>query len=256
MFMDYQITADLPKNCLNEVIEYLTQNRDRRAPLWMACLNPHSYVVALSDRLFERSLKNADWLLPDGVGIVLASKIFRNSLKKRFSGPDFFLGLNELLNLHSDCRVFFLGSSESTLEMIVDKMLMDYPNISIAGSYSPPYKSEFSKEDNAEIIEVINSSKADILWVGMTAPKQEKWIYSNKKSLDVKFIGAIGAVFDFYAGKTPRAPKLIRKFGLEWLFRLAQEPFRLWRRTLVSVPIFFYSVCKEKIKNFLKYTSR
>ena len=105
----------------------------------------------------------------------------------------------------------------------------DFPNIKVT-THSPPFKPEFSEEDNRQMIEAINQASPDVLWVGMTAPKQEKWIYQNKDKLNVKFIGAIGAVFDFYAGTVKRSSPWFQKHGLEWLPRLLQEPRLLWYR--------------------------
>jgi len=133
------------------------------------------------------------------------------------------------------------------LREIVEKMSVDYPKIEV-GVYSPPFKPEFGEEDNAKMVEAVNAFKPDVLWVGMTAPKQEKWIYQNREKLDVYFIGAIGAVFDFYIGRIKRSHPVFLKLGLEWLPRLLQEPGRLWGRNFVSNPMFLYRVIAQMIK--------
>jgi N-acetylglucosaminyldiphosphoundecaprenol N-acetyl-beta-D-mannosaminyltransferase len=152
------------------------------------------------------------------------------------------------LNATKGKRYFFLGSTEEVLEMIKANMARDYPNIIVAGTYSPPFKPEFSEEDNRAMHEAINRAKPDVLWVGMTAPKQEKWIYQNKAALNVRFIGAIGAVFDFYVGRIKRSHPAFQRVGLEWLPRLIQEPRRLWRRNFVSNPKFLIRVIAQKFK--------
>jgi N-acetylglucosaminyldiphosphoundecaprenol N-acetyl-beta-D-mannosaminyltransferase len=110
--------------------------------------------------------------------------------------------------------------------------------VSIAGTYSPPFKPEFSAEDNRTMIQAINDANADVLWVGLTAPKQEKWIFEHRERLDVNFAGPIGAAFDFFVGNISRVGPFWQNMGLEWLPRLVQEPRRLWRRSLISAPRF------------------
>jgi N-acetylglucosaminyldiphosphoundecaprenol N-acetyl-beta-D-mannosaminyltransferase len=117
------------------------------------------------------------------------------------------------------------------------------------GTFSPPFKEDFSHEENLTMIETINRAKPDVLWVGMTAPKQEKWIYENREKLDVKLLGPVGAVFDFYTGKVKRSAPIFQKTGLEWLPRFLREPRRLWKRNLISTPRFILRViCSKKEK--------
>lgn len=221
-------------------------------PKWLATINPHSYVVSLSDSNFSDSLKNANWLVPDGGGIIIASLLLGGSIRRRITGSDIFHGVLDLMNTYGEKSVFFLGSSDDVLSKIVKRLENEYPNIRIAGCYSPPYAEDFSEIENERIINIINSSNADVLWVGLTAPKQEKWIYTHIHKLDVKFTAAIGAVFDFYAGKVHRSPLIFRNFGLEWLPRLLQEPKRLWRRTIISAPVFLWHVFCQKILQNIK----
>jgi N-acetylglucosaminyldiphosphoundecaprenol N-acetyl-beta-D-mannosaminyltransferase len=128
----------------------------------------------------------------------------------------------------------------------VKQVKQNFPNVNVCGTYSPPFKAEFSEVDNQAMADAINAANTDVLWVGMTAPKQEKWIYQNKDKLNVNFIGAIGAVFDFYSGSKQRAPEWVCMLGLEWLPRFLREPRRLWRRNLVSSPLFLMAVFRQK----------
>ena len=146
--------------------------------------------------------------------------------------------------------VFFLGSTEDTLTAICERMSKDWPNIRVAGIFSPPFKATFSDEDIELMVHRINMVEPDVLWVGMTAPKQEEWIYKVLPQLNVRFAAAVGAVFDFYTGRIKRPHPLFRRLGLEWLPRLLQEPGRLWRRTFASAPIFLWHVFYAKIKSF------
>ena len=140
----------------------------------------------------------------------------------------------------------FMGSSERVLSMIREKSKEIYPNI-IVETYSPPYKPEFSAEDNSAIINAINKVNPDLLWIGMTAPKQEKWTYAHWNDLKINcHVGTIGAVFDFFAGTAQRAPIWWQKHSLEWLYRLLKEPKRMWRRYVIGNPLFIYNVLKEK----------
>ncbi len=127
-------------------------------------------------------------------------------------------------------------------------MAVEYPNIEVAGVYSPPFKTVFNNDDNKQMIEAVNKAKPDVLWVGMTAPKQEKWIYQNRNHLDVKFIGPIGAVFDFFTGNIKRSHPFFLKTGLEWLPRLLKQPQRLWDRMFISAPKFLIQVFIQKFK--------
>jgi N-acetylglucosaminyldiphosphoundecaprenol N-acetyl-beta-D-mannosaminyltransferase len=212
------------------------------------CANPHSLVMAGSDPLFQQALHDADLVTPDGAGIVLASKMLGGLIRERVTGSDIFYGVSEELNRAGGKSYFFLGSTEKTLAAIRDKMIGDYPHIRFAGAYSPPYKPVFSEAENERMIEAVNEAKTDVLWVGMTAPKQEKWILQNIDRLDVKFVGAIGAVFDFYVGNVKRSHPVFQKMGLEWLPRLLQEPRRLFRRNFVSSPVFLFHVIRQKIR--------
>jgi len=149
-----------------------------------------------------------------------------------------------------------MGSTNETLERIRERMADDYPNIKIVGTYSPPFKDVYSGAEVSAMVKVINSARPDVLWVGMSAPKQEKWIYQNREKINVKFIGAVGAVFDFYAGNIRRDENSwLVNHGLEWLSRLVQEPKRLWRRMFVSAPIFMWHVFRQKIGQLKKKNS-
>lgn len=209
-------------------------------------INAHSFNTAQKDELFAESLSKCDYLLPDGVSIVMACKLLRlkDHPEQRCPGWDLFETEMEKL-AETGGKVMFMGSSEKVLGLIRGRAKTDYPNLEIT-TYSPPYKEEFSDEDSAAIIHAINTANPDLLWIGMTAPKQEKWIYSHWKDLDIHcHTGSIGAVFDFYAGTVERAPLIWQKFGLEWLHRLLSNPRRLWRRYLIGNPLFVWNILKE-----------
>jgi N-acetylglucosaminyldiphosphoundecaprenol N-acetyl-beta-D-mannosaminyltransferase len=153
---------------------------------------------------------------------------------------DVFLGVCGAMNQAQRGSCFFLGSTNETLEKIRREMAVRFPNVEVAGTYSPPFRPEFTDSDNAEMIRAINAASPDVLWVGLTAPKQEKWIEAHRAELDVNFAGPIGAAFDFFVGNIRRVSPFWQDLGFEWFPRLVQEPRRLWRRSLVSAPRFFW----------------
>lgn len=211
-------------------------------------INAHSYNTALKDELFQRALINGDVLIPDGVSIVKACKWLnaKSQPKERIAGWDLFAFEMDKLNKKGG-KCFFMGSSEKVLSLIRKRASVDYPNI-VVETYSPPYKPEFSEEDNRAIIEAINKADPDLLWIGMTAPKQEKWTYSHWNELNIHcHVGTIGAVFDFFAGTVERAPIWWQEHGLEWAYRLVKEPKRMWRRYIIGNSLFLWNISKEKI---------
>ena len=247
LIVGYNVDTYLVEECCDAIFASLNTT-DKS---WLACFNPHSYAESLKDEHFTRALKGANWLIPDGFGVLMASHLLCGGMAERVTGSDVFYGLLKRMNSSGGMNVFFLGSTEETLADIRGRMSRDYPNIEVAGTYSPPFEPRFTRTELDQIITAVNSVKPDVLWVGMTAPKQEKWIYDNLSKLDVKFVGAIGAVFDFYTGKVRRAHPVLQRYGLEWFPRLLQQPRRLWRRMFISAPVFLMHVAYQKIKTLL-----
>lgn len=244
--LGYPVSTADRASCVEEILYWISDTNDC-TPRYFVCANPHSIQVASRDKEFQVALKNADLITPDGIGVVLASKILGGTIKHRVTGSDIFWGLSKALNLKQTGKYFFLGSTETVLFQIREKMAVEFPEIQVVGTFSPPFKQEFSEADNQEMIDAINAAKPDVLWVGMTAPKQEKWVYENKNKLDVKFAGAVGAVFDFFVGRVRRSHPLFQRLGLEWLPRLVQEPMRLWHRNFISNPAFVARVLVARI---------
>jgi len=225
--LGYRVRHDGFESCLSEISRSLEKGQQRK---WLATLNPHSYVIALHRPEFRAALNAADWLIPDGIGVVLASRILGGEIRERVCGPDVFLGLHDFMQKSGNYSVFFLGSTEDTLNEICRRMSRDWPNIRVAGTYSPPFKLAFSEEDIDEMVKSVNAAQPDVLWIGLTAPKQEELVNRILPRLNVRFAGAVGAIFDFYAGQVKRSHPVFRRLGLEWLPRLLREPRRLWRR--------------------------
>ena len=241
-------------------------------------INAHSFNTAKKDQLFADALINGDVLIPDGVSIVKACKWIKakSQPKERIAGWDLFAFEMEKLERESEelrvkseesnsitsskdgqedsslfslrsslKKVMFMGSSQKVLDLIVKRAAEVYPHLKVV-TYSPPYKPEFSDEDNKAIIDAINAANPDLLWIGMTAPKQEKWTYSHWNELNIHcHVGTIGAVFDFFAGTVERAPIWWQDHGLEWLYRLIKEPKRMWRRYIIGNALFLWNMVKE-----------
>lgn len=242
--LGFPVTTFEREECINQICKWIESDAKGH---YLVCSNPHSFEIAHTDRLFRAAIREADIVVPDGVGILIASRILGGRITERITGSDIFRELSSILNQKGGHRYFFLGSTEKNLARLQDKMQKDFPNIEIAGMYSPSFKSEFSPDENSAMVEIIKHAKPDMLWVGMTAPKQEKWIYQHKDKLNVSFIGAVGAVFDFYSGTVRRPYPWFLEHGLEWLPRLMQEPRRLWNRMFVSAPLFLMRVLIQRM---------
>lgn len=208
-------------------------------------INQYSFCIAEADPNFKRALQESEVLLPDGEGIVMAERILTGKKIKKISGAelhDHFL--TTLAKKNGRC--FYLGSSPSTLAKIKANLDKQYPGIQ-AGFYSPPFKTEFSGQDNQDMIDAINAFEPEVLFIGLTAPKQEKWSNEHKEAINAKVICAIGAVFDFYAGTVKRPGKIMISLKMEWLGRLISEPKRMWRRYLYFGPVYLYIILKRKM---------
>lgn len=218
--------------------------------------NPHCIVFANQDVVVKFNTEKKELLnelnknsiiLPDGCSILLAAKILGKKLKERIAGPDFMIEFIKY-SLKKNYKHFFLGSSIETLEKLQEKLKEKYKEIRIAGAYSPPFYKEFPHEENNKMIELINNSNADILWVSFGCPKQETWAIQNIKKLKVPIVACVGAAFNINAGLIKRAPIFIQKIGFEWFYRLLQEPKRLWKRYLIGGIIFLKLIVSQKIK--------
>ena len=221
-----------------------TAIRIRRDSFIFACANPHSLVVARHDAKFREALEGTSAVVADGVGCIWGAALAGLSVGPRITGSDFFVSVMTMLD-RTGGKVFFFGSREEVLLKLVGRVNQNFPRITVS-TLSPPF-GQWSDCENDDMVSRIRQFEPDVLWVGMTAPKQEKWVAANAARLPVPVIGSIGAVFDYYAGVTQRAPQWICDLGLEWLYRLPREPKRLWRRTVVSAPTFLWHVVRERI---------
>jgi N-acetylglucosaminyldiphosphoundecaprenol N-acetyl-beta-D-mannosaminyltransferase len=213
-------------------------------------INQYSFCLANENEEFKIALQKSNVLLPDGMAIVSAVNLLTGTRIKKIAGADIHQFLLKDLNKKSG-KCFYLGSSESTLSKIKLKVSNEFPNI-LVKTFSPAFTNNFTEMQNEEMINAINEFKPDVLFVGMTAPKQEVWSYNNSHQLDSKIICSIGAVFDFYAGTILRPHPVWIKLRLEWFIRLVKEPKRMWKRYLYFGPVFIKLILEEKINLYKK----
>lgn len=234
---------------LNSRISFYNASLDSltNEKLLITTLNAYSFNLAQTNLAFSEALKKSDVLLPDGISIVLAKRFLDGTKLKKIAGADLFhYEMNRLNNEQGSC--FYLGSTAQTLQLIQAKAAIEFPHVKME-TYSPPFKDIFNDEDNASMLDAIRQFNPDVLFIGMTAPKQEVWAYEQLEQIQAKHICCIGAVFDFYAGTIHRAPQWIIRMGLEWLYRLGSEPKRLWRRYLIGNAQFIFLILKEKYRS-------
>ena len=206
----------------------------------VAAANTHVVALGRHDRDFAASLAQFDLIVPDGMPLVWAMNRRGAGLKDRVYGPT--------LMLHALAQPgvahFLLGGSEELLERLTARLRERFPGLHIAGSYAPPF-GEWSREENARIFQKIAASGAQYIWVGLGCPKQEHWIARHKAELPPGVYFAIGAAFAFHAGLVSQAPAWMQKRGLEWAYRLAAEPRRLWKRYVVYNTLFLWYLLAE-----------
>jgi N-acetylglucosaminyldiphosphoundecaprenol N-acetyl-beta-D-mannosaminyltransferase len=237
----------IDRKSIREGTEEALQAIDRSRPqVVFACANPHSLVVAQQDTHFHASLTHADFVVADGVGASLMARFVGIQIGPRITGTDYFQKVLGALQQRGSGRVFFFGSSQRVLDLITKRFTKDFPSLTLCGVLSPPFGT-WSEVENHRMVKAINDAEPDVLWVGLTAPKQEKWVETNRRRLAVPVIGSIGAVFDFYAGTYSRAPKWVCNIGLEWAYRFIREPRRMWRRNFVSAPKFVWLVIRRHL---------
>jgi N-acetylglucosaminyldiphosphoundecaprenol N-acetyl-beta-D-mannosaminyltransferase len=202
----------------------------------LSTISPNSYGISTKDDAFRASLQGADYLVLDGVYFALAAVVTRGKNIRKNQGPEVFRHFMERMDRENG-RVFFMGSTPQVLEKMKDRAARTYPNISV-GVHSPPYKPAFSEEDNRVIVDEVNAFKPDIVFVGLTCPKQEKWSFMIRDRLDTKLICSIGAVFQWFAGEEKPIKPIWWKLRLAWLKRTIDRPEILKRYP--DIFIFFW----------------
>lgn len=196
----------------------------------------HGIMEAHKNPKFQAILNTADLLAPDGILVILAARLHGYHLQKQDTGPDLLWEFSEIAN-QKKYKYFLFGDTEQTLEKLTAKLTATFPRLQITGIISPPFR-EWTTEEDEAMIACINRATPDVLWVGLGMPKQEQWISDHKSKLNVPVVVGAGASLKFLSGTVSRAPKLVRNFGFEWLWRLVIEPRRVWRRVVIDAPQF------------------
>jgi N-acetylglucosaminyldiphosphoundecaprenol N-acetyl-beta-D-mannosaminyltransferase len=206
----------------------------------------HGVVEAQSDDSFRAILNSADLNIPDGMPLTWLGWFAGFEKMGRVFGPDFMLRVCEA-SVESGSRHFFYGGNEGVADELAERLRKEYPGIKVAGTYCPPFRS-LSDEEKAGIIGKINGSAAQIVWVGLSTPKQERWMSGLAPHLAAQVVLGVGAAFDFNTQKIRRAPIWMQRSGLEWLSRLIQEPRRLAKRYCTGIPKFGWAVLKQAFR--------
>ncbi len=214
---------------------------------YVAVTGMHGVTEAQHDPRVKKILNAADLTVPDGMPLVWIGRLRGFRVERRVYGPELMLAACEA-GVQDGLRHFFYGAMPSTLNSLAGALARRFPGLQIAGSIAPPFRDLTAVEDR-EIVAQINAARPDILWIGLSTPKQERWMYEHRDRLSVPVMIGVGAAFDIHAGRIKQAPAWMREHGFEWLFRLSQEPRRLWRRYLVYGSEFVYLVIRDYFRS-------
>ena len=216
---------------MSDTIKYIDGHLDDLRGKYICVSNVHTTVMSYENEEYRKIQNGAAMALPDGAPLSSYSRRKGYKQAQRVTGPDLMLELFAI-SKEKGYRHYFYGATEETLQSMKEVLERDYPGIQIAGMYAPPYRALTPQED-AQIVAKINEARPDFIWIGLGAPKQEEWMYQHMGQLQGVLIG-VGAGFDYLAGYIKRAPRWMQRMSLEWLYRLLQDPKRLWRRYFTS----------------------
>ena len=229
----------------DSAIAVITELARERRGGYVCVTNVHMTIEAEDDPVFRDLVNNADLVLPDGTPLVWMQRWQGNEQASQVRGPSLMPMLMQRAE-REGLKVGFLGGRQEVLDKILERARVDFPKLDVAYSYSPPFRS-LTDEENAAMTDEINASGTQILFVGLGCPKQERWIATNRDRVRAVSLG-VGAAFDLYAGNIRQAPAILSRLGLEWVFRLLQEPRRLFSRYLVVNPRFMWLAGKQLIR--------
>ncbi|MBV9158478.1 MAG: WecB/TagA/CpsF family glycosyltransferase [Acidobacteriaceae bacterium] len=236
------VSVGISKTSYAEVVELCRQwaierkSSARATARYICVTSVHGIIMARDNPELAKIFEEADIVTPDGMPVVWALRSFGSPGQQRVYGPTLMLELCRRA-AESGHKIFLYGGREGTLPTLVERLCKQFPGLIVAGYYSPPFRTLTKTEDQA-VRERIVDSDADIVLVGISTPKQEQWMYDHRNSFPGVTLIGVGAAFDFHAGRIRQAPDWMRRKGLEWLFRLAIEPVRLWKRYLWITPRF------------------
>ena len=211
----------------------------------------HTVMVCDEDPELREAVLNSSLTVPDGQPLVWAMNALGGDLSQRVYGPELMARYCERAASSGVKMYLYGGRNQGALVQLALNLRQRFPGVKIVGGYSPPFR-DLSEAEDAAIIKEINRSRADVVWVGVGAPKQEKWMAAMRGSVDAPVMIGVGAAFDFHAGLVPQAPNWMQSAGLEWLFRLAHEPRRLWRRYARYNPRFVTGFARQYLRHRLR----
>ena len=228
-------------------IEQWVAHRQRN---YVCITGVHGVMESQRDARLKQIHNQAGMVTPDGMPMVWVNKLRGNAHVSRVYGPDLMLEVCAL-SLRRGWRHFFYGGADGVAELLAQRLAERFPGLRVAGTHCPPFRKPTVEEDRA-IVNRINASGADVVWVGLSTPKQEFWMHEHVDRLDAPVMVGVGAAFDFHAGLKSQAPRWMQKTGLEWFYRLCTEPRRLWKRYLTNNPLFVYNLVLQSLglKNF------
>lgn len=213
---------------------------------YVCICNTHSVVTASNNEKFNEVINSAGLSTPDGMPLVWALKMYGYNEQDRVDGPSLMLRLCEN-SVRNKFKIFLYGSTQEILDELKISLCEKYEGIEICGVYSPPFR-KLTDEEDRNVVDMINGSDADLIFVSLGCPKQEYWMFDHKDNINGVMIG-VGAAFDFITGKVKRPPVFFQKLGLEWLFRLVNEPKRLWKRYAYNNPVYIYKFLRTYHQN-------
>lgn len=219
----------------------------KRESRYVVISNVHSVVTTRQDEVFAAALRDADMVTADGAPIAWFMRLSGFKGQERINGPDLMWLYCAGAPLRNE-SIYLYGGTQRTLDLLQEKLLEEYPDLKIAGAYSPPFRQLTANEDD-EVVRAINESGANTVWVSLGCPKQEIWMAQHRNRIHAVMIG-VGAAFDYHASTIKRAPLWMQQNGLEWFYRLCSEPRRLWRRYFVTNTLFLYHAGGQLIKRF------
>jgi N-acetylglucosaminyldiphosphoundecaprenol N-acetyl-beta-D-mannosaminyltransferase len=244
----------ISKNGLATVLNQAVSLIEKKEKFYLCAVNAFMTVKANENKKILDIVNTAKIVIPDGMSLVWVSRKFKKYQLDRISGFDFFYEFSKIAN-EKDYSFFFMGGKNSdVLVKIKNRLKCEFNNILLKGYYSPSlYSHKMPEEENKAIIDMVNACKPDVLWIGISSPKQEEWIFNSIEKLDIKMACCVGAVFDFYSGEINRAPVWMQNHYLEWLYRMYSEPKRLFKKYVIYNTKFMIIVFKNLMKgSFLK----
>jgi N-acetylglucosaminyldiphosphoundecaprenol N-acetyl-beta-D-mannosaminyltransferase len=226
---------------LDSIDEWIAQRQQH----YVCITGVHGVIESQRDEELRQIHNDAGLVTPDGMPLVWVSRLRGHGHVERVYGPDLMLALCEH-SLSKGYKHFFYGGEEGVHERLANNLRRRFPDLRVVGGHSPPFR-PLTSEENEQIVDSINSADPDIVWIGLSTPKQERWMAEHVGRLIAPVLIGVGAAFDFHSGLKKQAPRWMQRSGLEWLFRLATEPKRLWRRYLVNNPLFVLRVLQQAL---------